>query len=621
MIYKYFNKFNKIFYFTSLKNKTIMNTINTETYNKNNSNNNKTKMLYLLGPTASGKTKTSFYIANLLNIEIINTDAFALYKGKGIMTAKPSKDELFLVKHHLIDILEINETSFSINKYKDMFNNCINEEFIKYNNNVKDGNYKYPLIVGGTNYYVEMCFYEGLVSNALLNNNINGSSKIDFKKNKLEFELNVQNIIQNLSIKYELNINALSKINFNDIVNNENIDENYKEYLLYNLINQINKICSINILSLDCLTNVIKKFNYEDFIEFLFRSENNINYNIKDLDSLIKNNANFKNKDIILNISSIKNILDTNSIKHKNIKFKILNIVDKDYASTIHKNDIRKIENALIYFFKYYIKKSTDNKNKNKVKDLIIKNQNFLDNKYVVYLKTNKEVILSKITNRLKNMLEVEGGLIEIYKTIHYFLKINNNDINKLDFEKGILQAIGFKEFLPFILKLLEDKILNEMFFNIIIKDEVSNEINQFIINNKLECIYSQCFERLKISSFQYAKYQIKFIENRILKNIKKDNLLIIENSESEIQKNQINDFINLNFLSNKNYENNANYNILNNKLPNDYNYNMSSNLQNIQFPINCIYCNNKFILNTKEYYDHIQSKYHKSNIKRNKLK
>lgn len=65
----------------------------------------KIKIIAVTGPTASGKTALAIEIAKRLNGEIISCDSMQIYKGMDIGTAKPTRDELAAVPHHLIDIL------------------------------------------------------------------------------------------------------------------------------------------------------------------------------------------------------------------------------------------------------------------------------------------------------------------------------------------------------------------------------------------------------------------------------------------------------------------------------------------------------------------------------------
>jgi tRNA dimethylallyltransferase len=69
-------------------------------------NSAKPKAIAIAGPTASGKSALSLLIAQRLPCEIISVDSALIYRGMDIGTAKPSREELALVPHHLIDILD-----------------------------------------------------------------------------------------------------------------------------------------------------------------------------------------------------------------------------------------------------------------------------------------------------------------------------------------------------------------------------------------------------------------------------------------------------------------------------------------------------------------------------------
>ena len=66
----------------------------------------KPNALFILGPTASGKTAAALALAHDLPIEIISVDSALVFKGMDIGTAKPSAEELAVAPHHLIDIIE-----------------------------------------------------------------------------------------------------------------------------------------------------------------------------------------------------------------------------------------------------------------------------------------------------------------------------------------------------------------------------------------------------------------------------------------------------------------------------------------------------------------------------------
>lgn len=73
--------------------------------------------IFLMGPTASGKTALSVQLAQALDGEIVSVDSALVFKGMDIGTAKPTMDERGGIPHHLIDILDPSE-SFSTGQFR-----------------------------------------------------------------------------------------------------------------------------------------------------------------------------------------------------------------------------------------------------------------------------------------------------------------------------------------------------------------------------------------------------------------------------------------------------------------------------------------------------------------------
>lgn len=106
-------------------------------------------LLVLVGPTASGKTGLSLELAKHFPIEIISADSRLLYKEMDIGTAKPTAMEQAQAPHHLIDILEPNQT-FSAAQFQAKAIPLINDILARG---------KLPLLVGGTMLYVDSVVY------------------------------------------------------------------------------------------------------------------------------------------------------------------------------------------------------------------------------------------------------------------------------------------------------------------------------------------------------------------------------------------------------------------------------------------------------------------------------
>jgi tRNA dimethylallyltransferase len=103
------------------------------------------KTVALIGPTASGKSDLALRLAHENNCYILSIDSLSVYRGIDIASAKPSRDELSLVPHFGIDILNPDE-HFSVQ----VFLACYEEARQAA---MDDG--KHLLIIGGTSFYLK----------------------------------------------------------------------------------------------------------------------------------------------------------------------------------------------------------------------------------------------------------------------------------------------------------------------------------------------------------------------------------------------------------------------------------------------------------------------------------
>ena len=104
--------------------------------------------IFLMGPTASGKTDLAIQLRQQLPIEVISVDSALIYRGMDIGTAKPSKAELALAPHRLIDICDPAERYSAANFRTDALREM--QEI--------SAQGKIPLLVGGT-----MLYYKALL--------------------------------------------------------------------------------------------------------------------------------------------------------------------------------------------------------------------------------------------------------------------------------------------------------------------------------------------------------------------------------------------------------------------------------------------------------------------------
>ena len=103
----------------------------------------KPKVIAVVGPTASGKTKLAIELAHKLDGEIVSADSRLVYKGFDIASAKPTIEEREGVPHHLIDIVEP-EYDYSAGKYAEDAK-CAIDDILSRG--------KTPIVAGGTGLY------------------------------------------------------------------------------------------------------------------------------------------------------------------------------------------------------------------------------------------------------------------------------------------------------------------------------------------------------------------------------------------------------------------------------------------------------------------------------------
>lgn len=123
------------------------------------------KVIVIVGPTCSGKTRLSLILAEKLKSEIISADSRQVYKYLTIGTAKPSPNELRIIKHHFIDELEPNEefnADLFSKRAKEIISRLIEKDSI-------------PIVVGGSGLCIKALvddITQTVVSNKLLRNEL-----------------------------------------------------------------------------------------------------------------------------------------------------------------------------------------------------------------------------------------------------------------------------------------------------------------------------------------------------------------------------------------------------------------------------------------------------------------
>ena len=106
---------------------------------------NKNKILVITGPTAAGKSALAIDLALRLDGEIISCDSMQVYRGMDIGTAKPSKSDMELVPHHMIDVADPH-CDYSCAEYTEAAREAAGEII---------GRGHLPILCGGTGLYID----------------------------------------------------------------------------------------------------------------------------------------------------------------------------------------------------------------------------------------------------------------------------------------------------------------------------------------------------------------------------------------------------------------------------------------------------------------------------------
>jgi len=101
------------------------------------------KLIAIVGTTASGKSSLGIDLARHYGAEIVSADSRQVYRHLNLGTGKVTEEEMSLVKHHLIDVLDLNEP-FSMAEFQSMAYKCIDEI---------NSRGVLPMLVGGTGLY------------------------------------------------------------------------------------------------------------------------------------------------------------------------------------------------------------------------------------------------------------------------------------------------------------------------------------------------------------------------------------------------------------------------------------------------------------------------------------
>ena len=103
------------------------------------------RIICVVGPTASGKTKMGVSLAKAFNGEVVSVDSMQIYRGMTVGTAAPTPEEMEGIPHHMVAVADPSE-SWSVARFVDAADACVQDILHRG---------KLPVLVGGTGLYLD----------------------------------------------------------------------------------------------------------------------------------------------------------------------------------------------------------------------------------------------------------------------------------------------------------------------------------------------------------------------------------------------------------------------------------------------------------------------------------
>lgn len=135
------------------------------------------KLVCICGATATGKSELAVECAKRLNGEIISCDAFLVYSGLNIGTAKPTKRERGGIPHYMIDVADPRER-FSVSDFERLALPVLNDILTRN---------KTPILCGGTGFYMNALLYKQSFGNVPANEEIRKKYETVLKEKGREY--------------------------------------------------------------------------------------------------------------------------------------------------------------------------------------------------------------------------------------------------------------------------------------------------------------------------------------------------------------------------------------------------------------------------------------------------
>ncbi|XP_022830475.1 tRNA dimethylallyltransferase-like [Spodoptera litura] len=435
----------------------------------------KVPMVIILGATGTGKTKLSVELAQKFVTEVISADSMQIYKGLDVVTAKASAKEREMAPHHLLDILEPHQM-FTVVDFRNRALKIID-------NLTEQG--KIPIVVGGTNYYIESIVYKILVEN------MDDGETLLWDKSRRKRNMGMVENIKEIEDKAQL----LEDKNTENIMDSESRED------LVNLKSTEHSVETKNedladLSGIKSTEEVSKLGNTEDLGE-----------NIEEPSTSAPVKIDFSNFQITkeqLQRDYENEAIFTNEEIHAK-----LSMIDRQMARRLHPNNRRKVLRSIEVWLKT-----------GRLHSEILAEQKLSegqlrkpDSTIIFWLKCEQSIHDQRLNSRVDSMIE-EGLIQELLDFHDKHNKQRIKDGKPPDYTKGVFQTLGFKEFHEYLM--------------------LSDEERNTDAGKKL---LEQSIENMKMGTRRYARRQNKMIRGRFLEHPTREVPPIYELDTTDISK------------------------------------------------------------------------------------
>ena len=434
-------------------------------------------LVVILGSTGTGKSKLAIEIGKRVGGEILSADSMQVYKGLDIITNKVTAEEQSECPHHLIDFVSPLK-EFSVVEFRNMAVPLI--EDIK-----KRG--KIPIVVGGTNYYIESVLWDLLIDDE---SNRSGASSNSSTSSDEESGGPARAIKKRKQIQSSQNASSFE-------VADEEGRLHCKEG---NRLDQCDDIpCQEGAKAakekLNSKTNHGGKpteFNPSLEGAALHQITGKVEDSLGDAVSIISSQSG----DVLVGIDHKRS--EKKGEEHKNL-YEKLREVDPIMADRLHPSDSRKIARSLQVYEQHGKQHSQIlREQRQKLGGSDYGGPLRYEHIYVFWLQCQRDVLNDRLDKRVDEMLErgLVDELLNFHRDYNHILEKRNA---KTKYTEGIFQSIGFKEFHDFLVK------------------QEGKNFDECNAPKEDKAVFSACVKNMKTVTRRYAKKQITWVTNRFL--------------------------------------------------------------------------------------------------------